>query len=103
MTEGIRAVMEERKKVWREKSSLGYFDFRTLSDIRKHINEQIEFYGPDAEVREVSGWGNGEKYLAIGVYEPENDKEYEMRKKSETENAEFRRKQYEQLKKEFEK
>lgn len=90
---------KKRKLVWREQSSLS-LDMTSLANAKTKIEDEIAYYGPDAEIRVMES-GDYSR-LVIGLYEPENDVEYHRRLAQIEEEVEYRRRQYEQLKKEFE-
>lgn len=64
---------------------------------------KTKFRDINIDIEEDYEYGEKITYLEISGYRPETDEELELRKRQEDEAKEYRRKQYEALKKEFEK
>ena len=82
------------------------FDFDTLPEALKRIQEAIEIYGPDAKIEECGRpYSESSRYLAITKMLPETDEDMNKRIR-EAEAWEKRRdeqeaKEFERLKKKF--
>lgn len=100
------AVNRERKQVWEEQTTLD-FDYDTLGQALKRIEEAIAYYGADAKIfEEGESYSNSDrKYLRVKTQRLENDAEYNKRIAYEeqwtAQQVDRDRAEFERLKKQF--
>ena len=70
-------VDRKRKMVMKEQCYVGNFDYDKLSAVLERIQQLIEDYGPDAEIRNhCEPYSSSDKeYMYVYKSEPETDKE----------------------------
>ncbi len=99
-------VNYNRIKRWNEKESID-IEYDTLSAALVRIQDAISIYGEKAEIRRVNDRYDDTDWLAIHVEEDETDDEMARRiaqeEIQENTRTAYERKQYEELKKKFEK
>ena len=87
------------KKMIRRTTYLDW-DYSSLKYIKEELDNSIERYGEDSIISIEESYGDHE--LCLYYQSLETDEEYETRLRHENISKEYRRQQYEQLKKEFE-
>lgn len=90
--------MIKRKMVSQTRSSS--WDYVTLKIIQEQLPKLIEELGEDATIEVQDEYGVWD--IVFQYQRPETDKEMKSRLESEKDQKEFRRRQYEKLKGEFE-
>ena len=99
--------MNERKMVMRRQRYIGTFNYDKLSSIKHQIDELIEYYGPDAEIRmSCEEYSDSDKeYMYVYKLVPETDDEMNSRILQEQANQvakeEFERREFERLRAKF--
>lgn len=99
--------MNERKMVMRQQRYIGEFNYDKLSFVKQQIEELIEAYGPDAEIRlDYEEYSNADKeYMYVYKLVPETDDEMNRRILQEQANQvakeEYERLEFERLQAKF--